>query len=51
MDKGTKKRLHSFSVISPVAGQAMTHIFSVDTREDLQKWIEAFWQHFFDLSK
>ncbi|XP_073935059.1 rhotekin-2 isoform X2 [Castor canadensis] len=51
MDKGTKKRLHSFSVISPVAGQAMTHIFSVDTREDLQKWIEAFWQHFFDLSQ
>jgi hypothetical protein len=36
---------------NPVAGQAETHIFSADNREDLQKWMEAFWQHFFDLSK
>uniref|UniRef100_A0A5F9C8B6 Rhotekin-2 n=1 Tax=Oryctolagus cuniculus TaxID=9986 RepID=A0A5F9C8B6_RABIT len=51
MDKDTKKRIHSFSVINPVAGQAITQIFTVDSREDLQKWMEAFWQHFFDLSQ
>lgn len=50
MDKNAKKT-HSFSVISPVAGEAVTHIFVADSREDLQKWMEAFWQHFFDLSK
>ncbi|XP_069877123.1 rhotekin-2 [Dipodomys merriami] len=51
MDKDAKKRLHSFSVINPVAGQSVTHIFSVDSKEDLEKWMEAFWQHFFDLSQ
>lgn len=51
MDKDTKKKIHNFSVINPVAGQAVTHIFVADNREDLQKWMEAFWQHFFDLSK
>lgn len=51
MDKDAKKRIHNFSVINPVAGQAVTHIFTADNREDLQKWMEAFWQHFFDLSK
>ncbi|KAB0381685.1 hypothetical protein FD755_003602 [Muntiacus reevesi] len=49
--KDKTKRIHNFSVINPVAGQAVTHIFSADNREDLQKWMEAFWQHFFDLSQ
>ncbi|XP_073097094.1 rhotekin-2 isoform X3 [Manis javanica] len=51
MNKDAKKRILSFSVINPVAGQAVTHIFTADNREDLQKWMEAFWQHFFDLSQ
>ncbi|XP_040831757.1 rhotekin-2 [Ochotona curzoniae] len=51
MDKDAKKRMHSFSVINPVSGQAVTQIFTVDDREDLQKWMEAFWQHFFDFSQ
>ncbi|XP_074238385.1 rhotekin-2 isoform X3 [Saimiri boliviensis] len=51
MDKDANKRIHNFSVINPVPGQAITQIFAVDNREDLQKWMEAFWQHFFDLSQ
>uniref|UniRef100_A0A8D0QMK7 Rhotekin-2 n=1 Tax=Sus scrofa TaxID=9823 RepID=A0A8D0QMK7_PIG len=51
MDKEKKKRIRIFSVINPVAGQAITHIFAADNREDLNKWLEAFWQHFFDLSQ
>lgn len=51
MDKNAKKKIHNFSVINPVAGRCVTHLFAVDNREDLQKWMEAFWQHFFDLSK
>ncbi|KAM5323004.1 rhotekin-2 [Glossophaga mutica] len=50
MDKNAKET-HSFSVTNPVAGEAVTHIFAADSREDLQKWMEAFWQHFFDLSQ
>ncbi|XP_057593447.1 rhotekin-2 isoform X4 [Hippopotamus amphibius kiboko] len=51
MDKDKKTRIYNFSVINPVAGQAVTHIFAADSREDIQKWMEAFWQHFFDLSQ
>lgn len=51
VDKNAKKNTHMFSVINPLPGQGMTHIFTADHREDLQKWMEAFWQHFFDLSQ
>nr|XP_023445716.1 rhotekin-2 isoform X2 [Dasypus novemcinctus] len=51
VDKDAKKRIHTFSIINPFAGQAVTQIFAADTNEDLQKWMEAFWQHFFDLSQ
>ncbi|XP_008052055.2 rhotekin-2 [Carlito syrichta] len=51
MDKDAKKKIRNFSVINPVAGQAVTQIFAVDHQEDLQKWMEAFWQHFYDLSQ
>ncbi|XP_066099779.1 rhotekin-2 isoform X1 [Saccopteryx bilineata] len=50
MDKNAKK-MHNFSVTNPVAVQAVTHVFATDSRDDLQKWMEAFWQHFFDLSQ
>ncbi|XP_006759439.2 PREDICTED: rhotekin-2 [Myotis davidii] len=49
--ENTKKRVYNFSVTNPVAGQAVAHIFAADNKEDLQKWMEAFWQHFFDLSQ
>ncbi|XP_076981317.1 rhotekin-2 isoform X2 [Tamandua tetradactyla] len=51
VDKDAKKRIHTFSIINPFAGQAITQIFTADNREDLQKWLEAFWQHFFDHSQ
>lgn len=51
MDKNAKTRIHNFSIINPAAGQAITYIFAAENKEDLQKWMEAFWQHFFDLSK
>lgn len=49
--ENTKKRIYNFSVINPVAGQAIAHIFAADNKEDLQKWMDVFWQHFFDFSK
>uniref|UniRef100_A0A8C4X379 Rhotekin 2 n=1 Tax=Erpetoichthys calabaricus TaxID=27687 RepID=A0A8C4X379_ERPCA len=51
VDKDQKKRTSSFTIINRIAGQAMVNVFVADSREDLQKWMEAFWQHFYDLSQ
>ncbi|CAH2322252.1 rhotekin-2 [Pelobates cultripes] len=51
VEKDSKKRTNSFSVINLVSGEAVTKIFSADSREELQKWMEVFWQHFYNLSQ
>lgn len=51
MDKDSKRRTNNFSVINPVSGEAVTQRFATDSRDELHKWMEAFWQHFYDLSK
>ncbi|NXE47810.1 RTKN2 protein, partial [Casuarius casuarius] len=51
VDKDSKKRTNNFSVINPVSGEAVTQLFATDSREELRKWMEAFWQHFYDLSQ
>ncbi|XP_052532592.1 rhotekin-2 isoform X3 [Tympanuchus pallidicinctus] len=51
VDKDSKRRTNSFSVITPLPGEAATQLFATDSREELQKWMEAFWQHFYDLSQ
>ncbi|XP_007517443.1 rhotekin-2 [Erinaceus europaeus] len=51
VDKDAKRNTHKFSVVNPVPGQSVAHVFTVDNREDIEKWMEAFWQHIFDLSQ
>ncbi|KAH0623494.1 hypothetical protein JD844_006289 [Phrynosoma platyrhinos] len=51
VDKDTQKKTNNFSVINPEAGEAVAQIFAVESREDLYKWMEAFWQHFYDFSQ
>lgn len=51
MDKDSKTRANNFSVINPVSGEGLTQHFATDSRDELHKWMEAFWQHFYDLSK
>lgn len=51
MDKDSKRRTNNFSVINPVSGEVVTQRFATDSRDELHKWMEAFWQHFYDLSK
>ncbi|NXC50788.1 RTKN2 protein, partial [Penelope pileata] len=51
VDKDSKRRTNNFSVINPVSGEAVTQLFAADSREELHKWMEAFWQHFYDLSQ
>ncbi|XP_008939516.1 PREDICTED: rhotekin-2 [Merops nubicus] len=49
--KDSKRRTNNFSVINPVSGEAVMQCFATDSRDELHKWMEAFWQHFYDLSQ
>ncbi|XP_063163835.1 rhotekin-2 [Candoia aspera] len=51
VDKEAGKKTNNFSVISPEAGKATARVFAAESREDLCKWMEAFWQHFIDFSQ
>ncbi|NXG87269.1 RTKN2 protein, partial [Stercorarius parasiticus] len=51
VDKDPKRRTNNFSVINPVSGETVMQLFATDSRDDLHKWMEAFWQHFYDLSQ
>ncbi|KAJ6661555.1 hypothetical protein lerEdw1_013794 [Lerista edwardsae] len=51
VDKNTQKKMVNFSVINPEGGEAVTQVFAFESREDLYKWMEAFWQHFYDFSQ
>ncbi|NWR47056.1 RTKN2 protein, partial [Regulus satrapa] len=51
VDKDSKRRANDFSVINPVSGEGVMQRFATDSRDELHKWMEAFWQHFYDLSQ
>ncbi|NXV09833.1 RTKN2 protein, partial [Cettia cetti] len=51
VDKDSQRRANNFSVINPVSGEGVTQRFAADSRDELHKWMEAFWQHFYDLSQ
>ncbi|XP_046885225.1 rhotekin-2 isoform X2 [Hypomesus transpacificus] len=50
-DPGSGRRSNSLTIINPVPGGSQAHVFSADTRQELEDWLEAFWQHFYDQSK
>ncbi|XP_067996205.1 rhotekin-2 isoform X1 [Melanerpes formicivorus] len=51
VEKDSERGTNNFSVINPVSGEAVTQLFTTDSRDELRKWMEAFWQHFYDLSQ
>ncbi|XP_063262187.1 rhotekin-2 isoform X2 [Prinia subflava] len=51
VDKDSKRGANNFCVINPVSGEGVTQRFATDSRDELQQWMEAFWQHFYDLSQ
>ncbi|KAL2303179.1 hypothetical protein Nmel_010643 [Mimus melanotis] len=51
VDKDSKRSTNNFSVINSVSGEGLTQHFAADSRDELHKWMEAFWQHFYDLSQ
>ncbi|NXC89268.1 RTKN2 protein, partial [Cercotrichas coryphoeus] len=51
VDRDSKRSTNNFSVINPVSGEGLTQHFATDSRDELHKSMEAFWQHFYDLSQ
>ncbi|NXR58931.1 RTKN2 protein, partial [Rhadina sibilatrix] len=51
VDQGSQRRANNFSVVNPVSGEGVTQRFATDSRDELHQWMEAFWQHFYDLSQ
>ncbi|XP_043911540.1 rhotekin-2 [Protopterus annectens] len=49
--KDLNKRANSLSIVNPLADKAITHVFAAAGKDELQKWMEAFWQHFYDFSQ
>ncbi|KAJ8359454.1 hypothetical protein SKAU_G00159790 [Synaphobranchus kaupii] len=49
VDKDHRKGSNSLMVINPVAGQAgESSLFTAESSEELEAWMEAFWQHLYD---
>ncbi|XP_051883809.1 rhotekin-2 isoform X2 [Pristis pectinata] len=51
LEKDSKKKTHSFSLINPYSGETTSRVFAADSEADLQQWMEALWQHFCDMSQ
>ncbi|KAM3862775.1 rhotekin-2 [Diretmus argenteus] len=45
------QRSSSLSIINPSPGGTQTVVFTTDTREQLEDWVDAFHQHFYDQSQ
>lgn len=48
VQKELQKRPSHLVIINPVVEEAETYIFTAENKEDLEKWMEAFRQHFHD---
>ncbi|XP_065606336.1 rhotekin isoform X2 [Cyrtonyx montezumae] len=44
-------KLHSISVTNRYGAEEVTHTLLGESRADTQRWMEAFWQHFYDMSQ
>ncbi|KAI1231652.1 hypothetical protein IHE44_0007730, partial [Lamprotornis superbus] len=51
INKDSKRSTNNFSVINPMSGEGLMQHFATDSRDELHKWMDAFWHHFYDLSQ
>ncbi|XP_067262218.1 rhotekin isoform X3 [Chanodichthys erythropterus] len=53
--RAAEKDLHSkaqnICITNQYGGEEVTHTLAADSREDTQRWMEAFWQQFYDMSQ
>nr|XP_014354126.1 PREDICTED: rhotekin isoform X5 [Latimeria chalumnae] len=50
-EKDAKNRVHGMSITNRYGGEEVTHTLMAENQEQKQRWMEAFWQHFFDMSQ
>uniref|UniRef100_A0A670JJE6 PH domain-containing protein n=1 Tax=Podarcis muralis TaxID=64176 RepID=A0A670JJE6_PODMU len=50
-EKDPKNQLHTMSVTNRYGGEEVTHTLLAESRSETQRWMETFWQHFYDMSQ
>ncbi|XP_035234811.1 rhotekin isoform X3 [Anguilla anguilla] len=50
-EKERHSKAQSISISNQYGGEDVTHTLSADSKEDTQRWMEAFWQQFYDMSQ
>ncbi|XP_015275271.1 PREDICTED: rhotekin isoform X1 [Gekko japonicus] len=50
-ERDPKNRLQSMLVTNRYGGEEVTHTLLAEDRPETQRWMEAFWQHFYDMSQ
>ncbi|XP_040275405.1 rhotekin isoform X2 [Bufo bufo] len=50
-DRDGQSLVHTLSITNRYGSEEVTHTAKAESREDLRRWMEAFWQHFYDMSQ
>ena len=45
------QRSNSLTIINPSPGGSQSALFTTESREELEDWVDAFHQHFYDQSE
>lgn len=49
-EQEARGKLHSVTVTNRYGAEEVTHTLLAESRAETQRWMEAFWQHFYDMS-
>ncbi|XP_029019278.1 rhotekin isoform X3 [Betta splendens] len=50
-EKDPHSKAQNICISNQYGGEEVTHTLTTDGREDTHRWMEAFWQHFYDMSQ
>ncbi|XP_025032302.1 rhotekin isoform X3 [Python bivittatus] len=50
-EKSPEGPVHCMSVTNRYGGEEVTHALQAESRAEARRWMEAFWQHFYDMSQ
>uniref|UniRef100_A0A1A7XF58 Rhotekin n=1 Tax=Iconisemion striatum TaxID=60296 RepID=A0A1A7XF58_9TELE len=50
-EKDPLSKAQNICVSNQYGGEEVTHTLTTESREDTHRWMEAFWQHFYDMSQ
>ncbi|TKS78861.1 Rhotekin [Collichthys lucidus] len=48
-EKDPQSKVQNIRISNQYGGEEVTHTLTTDSREDTHRWMEAFWQHFYDM--